>query len=138
MTSGMLSSIMLFILRLPFDDALFYFPLNLRSVMARNLTTGCKPDPLMAADIYQRLVQCVDPIREPDKIGMKRNVHDAPGLLALPIEYVKLSADHFPKIGCGDVSPLKGLFVVDVIAVRHRDERFPIIQRHQVRLIVVG
>lgn len=69
---------------------------------------------------------------------MKRNVHDAPGLFALLIEHIKLPADYFLKIRCGDVSALEGLFVIDVVAVRHRDERFPVIQRHQVRLIVVG
>src|SRR5262249_24699423 len=112
--------------------------LQLRAIVPRDFRAGRLPDLLVPADVFQRGVERADAIGHAGQIGMHRDMHHASGGGALAIERIELPADRILEIRRRHVGGFEGLLVVDVVAVRQRDELFAARDRHQVGLIVVG
>ena len=98
------------------------------TIVPCNFRASRLPDFLVLADVFQRGVERADPVRHADQVRMQRNCHHSAGFGAFAVEHVELIADHLAEAVGADIARLDRRFVVELLGVRHRDDRTSVLQ----------
>src|SRR5437667_10186879 len=92
---------------------------NLSNLLIRvgNLASGCEPHPLVLLEVRDRFFEVGSAPRLSHEKRMKRNSHDARGLLAVGVERIELVRQRAQVLIAGIAQPVDQRHVVDVHAV---------------------
>ena len=104
-------------------------------VPVEDLLGGADPGVLVLADVGQRPVEMLQPMRRAHHVGMERDAHHAAVLAALAIDRVEMVDDHLREFLGLDRLAVDHR-VVDIHRVGHVDQR-AVLGRERRRLVVV-
>ena len=86
-------------------------------------SAGRKPDLRLGFDVVDELAQRRDPVRLADDMRVQADVHDAPGRRAFGVELIEAKLEHVDAVAGGEAAAREHVEVVDVVRVRHADDR---------------